>query len=219
MLVSRVGQNMPSPGVQGSAGKKAPRALPDLCRIDFRHVFTSTEPTRAASCHHVPARGGQRGRLGFHPQTGGGKLGALSRASHGPPSPNPAPPQNEARGSEPPPCPLCRHTFSFFPGRKNNKRKQKKKSVPRRGRRRRRAGAAMAPLEAVRWARGPPAALTLLDQRLLPHRSEWLDASSPDAAWAAIKVRPPRSSSLHLHWPRRYGQRYQSRQRLRTSAA
>ena len=47
---------------------------------------------------------------------------------------------------------------------------------------------AMSALEAIRWRQGPPAALQLLDQRLLPLQTVYIDISGPKAAWHAIKV-------------------------------
>ena len=48
----------------------------------------------------------------------------------------------------------------------------------------------MAPLEAIRWARGPGGtSLALLDQRLLPLSMVYIDIPGADAAWSAIKVR------------------------------
>jgi len=48
----------------------------------------------------------------------------------------------------------------------------------------------MPPLEAIRWARGPAGAtLALLDQRLLPLTTAYIDISGADAAWGAIKVK------------------------------
>lgn len=46
----------------------------------------------------------------------------------------------------------------------------------------------MGALEAILYAAGPPARLQLLDQRLLPLRTEYIDVPGPDAAWKAIKV-------------------------------
>jgi hypothetical protein len=46
----------------------------------------------------------------------------------------------------------------------------------------------MPPLEAIQWARGPPARLALLDQRLLPGTIEYIDVPDAAAAWTAIKV-------------------------------
>lgn len=47
----------------------------------------------------------------------------------------------------------------------------------------------MGALEAIRWSLGPPAALQLLDQRLLPDQSVYIDIDGPKAAFTAIKVR------------------------------
>lgn len=47
----------------------------------------------------------------------------------------------------------------------------------------------MPPLEAIRWAAGPPASLQLLDQRLLPGEMVYIDVADSKAAWTAIKVR------------------------------
>jgi len=47
----------------------------------------------------------------------------------------------------------------------------------------------MAALEAIRWRRGPPASLQLLDQRLLPLQTVFADIDGPEAAWKAIKAR------------------------------
>ena len=44
-------------------------------------------------------------------------------------------------------------------------------------------------LEAIRWQLGPPASLKLLDQRLLPTQSIYIDIDGPRAAFIAIKVR------------------------------
>ena len=46
----------------------------------------------------------------------------------------------------------------------------------------------MSPLEAIRWQQGPPASLKLLDQRLLPLQSVYIDIDGPQAAFTAIKV-------------------------------
>lgn len=43
-------------------------------------------------------------------------------------------------------------------------------------------------LEAIRWQMGPPASLKLLDQRLLPTKSIYIDIDGPEAAFSAIKV-------------------------------
>ncbi len=43
-------------------------------------------------------------------------------------------------------------------------------------------------LEAIRWQLGPPASLKLLDQRLLPTQSVYIDIDGPRAAFTAIKV-------------------------------
>ncbi|MCJ1461812.1 Isopentenyl-diphosphate delta-isomerase 2 [Pseudocyphellaria aurata] len=51
----------------------------------------------------------------------------------------------------------------------------------------------MGALEAIIYTAGPPARLQILDQRLLPLRTEYIDVSGPDAAWHAIKNR-----CLHL---------------------
>ena len=47
----------------------------------------------------------------------------------------------------------------------------------------------MAALEAIRWRRGPPASLQLLDQRLLPLQTVYADIDGSEAAWKAIKAR------------------------------
>ena len=44
-------------------------------------------------------------------------------------------------------------------------------------------------LEAIRWTRGPPARLQLLDQRLLPLTTAYIDVADAGAAWTAIKAR------------------------------
>lgn len=44
-------------------------------------------------------------------------------------------------------------------------------------------------LEAIRWQMGPPASLKLLDQRLLPTQSVYIEIDGPEAAFTAIKVR------------------------------
>ena len=54
---------------------------------------------------------------------------------------------------------------------------------------------AMSALEAIRWQLGPPATLQLLDQRLLPLESVYIDIDGPMAAFAAIKVRKRLSST------------------------
>jgi methylthioribose-1-phosphate isomerase len=54
----------------------------------------------------------------------------------------------------------------------------------------------MSALEAIRWQLGPPASLQLLDQRLLPLESVYIDIDGPEAAFAAIKVRPRRHGSF-----------------------
>ena len=46
----------------------------------------------------------------------------------------------------------------------------------------------MSALEAIRWCQGPPAALQLLDQRLLPLQTVYIDIDGPESAWHAIKV-------------------------------
>lgn len=46
----------------------------------------------------------------------------------------------------------------------------------------------MGALEAICWQLGPPASLKLLDQRLLPLESVYLDIDGPKAAFTAIKV-------------------------------
>ena len=43
-------------------------------------------------------------------------------------------------------------------------------------------------LEAIRWQMGPPASLRLLDQRLLPAQSVYIEIDGPQAAFTAIKV-------------------------------
>ena len=43
-------------------------------------------------------------------------------------------------------------------------------------------------LEAIRWQMGPPASLRLLDQRLLPAQSVYIEVDGPQAAFTAIKV-------------------------------
>ena len=43
-------------------------------------------------------------------------------------------------------------------------------------------------LEAIRWQMGPPASLRLLDQRLLPAQSVYVEIDGPQAAYKAIKV-------------------------------
>jgi len=43
-------------------------------------------------------------------------------------------------------------------------------------------------LEAIRWQMGPPASLKLLDQRLLPIQSIYIDIDGPQTAFTAIKV-------------------------------
>lgn len=43
-------------------------------------------------------------------------------------------------------------------------------------------------LEAIRWQLGPPASLKLLDQRLLPTQSVYIDIDGPRGAFTAIKV-------------------------------
>ena len=43
-------------------------------------------------------------------------------------------------------------------------------------------------LEAIRWQMGPPATLKLLDQRLLPAQSVYIEINGPQAAFIAIKV-------------------------------
>ena len=43
-------------------------------------------------------------------------------------------------------------------------------------------------LEAIRWQMGPPASLRLLDQRLLPAQSVYIEIDGPQAAYTAIKV-------------------------------
>ena len=43
-------------------------------------------------------------------------------------------------------------------------------------------------LEAIRWQMGPPATLRLLDQRLLPAQSVYIEIDGPQAAYTAIKV-------------------------------
>ena len=43
-------------------------------------------------------------------------------------------------------------------------------------------------LEAIRWRMGPPASLRLLDQRLLPAQSVYIEIDEPQAAFTAIKV-------------------------------
>ena len=47
---------------------------------------------------------------------------------------------------------------------------------------------AMSALEAIRWRQGPPAVLQLLDQRLLPLQTVYIDIQGPESAWHAIKV-------------------------------
>ena len=47
---------------------------------------------------------------------------------------------------------------------------------------------AMSALEAIRWRQGPPAVLQLLDQRLLPLQTVYIDIDGPESAWHAIKV-------------------------------
>ena len=46
----------------------------------------------------------------------------------------------------------------------------------------------MGALEAIVYRAGPPAQLKLLDQRLLPLNSEYVDVPGVSAAWTAIKV-------------------------------
>ena len=46
----------------------------------------------------------------------------------------------------------------------------------------------MSALEAIRWRQGPPAVLQLLDQRLLPLQTVYIDMNGPESAWHAIKV-------------------------------
>jgi methylthioribose-1-phosphate isomerase len=46
----------------------------------------------------------------------------------------------------------------------------------------------MGALESIRWNFGPPARLQLLDQRLLPLQSVYIDIDGPKAAFSAIKV-------------------------------
>jgi methylthioribose-1-phosphate isomerase len=61
----------------------------------------------------------------------------------------------------------------------------------------------MAALEAIRWRRGPPASLQLLDQRLLPLQTVYADVDGPEAAWKAIKARCCSGCPLKLallHW-------------------
>ena len=40
----------------------------------------------------------------------------------------------------------------------------------------------------LRWRQGPPAVLQLLDQRLLPLQTVYMDIDGPKSAWHAIKV-------------------------------
>ena len=51
-------------------------------------------------------------------------------------------------------------------------------------------------LEAIRWQMGPPASLKLLDQRLLPTQSVYIEIDGPEAAFTAIKVN---MYELHCH--------------------
>ena len=56
----------------------------------------------------------------------------------------------------------------------------------------------MTALEAIRWQRGPPASLKLLDQRLLPLKTVYTDVADPKAAWQAIKVSQSQALKLWL---------------------
>ena len=63
----------------------------------------------------------------------------------------------------------------------------------------------MSALEAIRWQQGPPASLKLLDQRLLPLQSVYIDIDGPQAAFTAIKVPLLPGCSFQVHvcyeWP------------------
>ncbi|KAK9830593.1 hypothetical protein WJX81_002762 [Elliptochloris bilobata] len=45
----------------------------------------------------------------------------------------------------------------------------------------------MTALEAIRWRQGPPASLQLLDQRLLPLQTVYINVGGPSESWHAIK--------------------------------
>lgn len=57
----------------------------------------------------------------------------------------------------------------------------------------------MSALEAIRWQQGPPASLKVLDQRLLPLQSVYIDIDGPQAAFTAIKVPCSRCVPLGAH--------------------
>lgn len=42
-------------------------------------------------------------------------------------------------------------------------------------------------VNAILWERGPPASLKLLDQRLLPSTTSYVDVADADAGWRAIR--------------------------------
>ena len=44
-------------------------------------------------------------------------------------------------------------------------------------------------VQAIEWTRSPRPALRLLDQRLLPGRTEYVDVEGAEAGWHAIRVR------------------------------